>query len=62
MSPLHNGGCGFSSGDGHSEIKKWKDPRTRSLTVTCYASFPFGTAQANNPDIDWVQDGTSAPK
>ena len=24
----HNGACGFSFADGHSEIKKWLDPRT----------------------------------
>ena len=62
MSPLHNGGCGFSFGDGHSEIKKWKDARTRSLTVTYATTFPFGTTQSKNPDIYWVQDRTSAPK
>jgi prepilin-type N-terminal cleavage/methylation domain-containing protein/prepilin-type processing-associated H-X9-DG protein len=25
----HNGACGFSFADGHSEIKKWRDPDTR---------------------------------
>lgn len=25
----HNGACGFSFADGHSEIKKWQDGRTR---------------------------------
>ena len=25
----HNGACGFSFADGHSEIKKWRDDRTK---------------------------------
>jgi prepilin-type N-terminal cleavage/methylation domain-containing protein/prepilin-type processing-associated H-X9-DG protein len=59
---LHNGGCGFSFADGHSEIKKWMDARTRSMTVTYTTSFPYGWRQANNPDIQWIQDRTSAKK
>jgi prepilin-type N-terminal cleavage/methylation domain-containing protein len=61
-STYHCGGCGFSFADGHSEIKKWKDPRTLALTTTYRTSFPFGVYQANNPDIKWLQDRTSAKK
>ncbi len=57
---LHNGGCGFGFADGHSEIKKWLDARTRSMKVTYTYSFPYGWRQPNNPDIQWVQDRTSA--
>lgn len=57
----HGGGCGFSFADGHSEIKKWKDPRTIALKTTyTIDSFPHGITQPNNPDIKWVQDRTSA--
>jgi prepilin-type N-terminal cleavage/methylation domain-containing protein/prepilin-type processing-associated H-X9-DG protein len=59
---LHNGGCGFTFADGHSEIKKWRDARTRSMKVTYTDSFPYGWRQANNPDIQWLQDRTSAKK
>jgi prepilin-type N-terminal cleavage/methylation domain-containing protein/prepilin-type processing-associated H-X9-DG protein len=57
---LHNGGCGFTFADGHSEIKRWKDARTLGMTVTYTDSFPYGWRQPNNPDIQWVQDRTSA--
>ena len=33
-STLHNGGCGFTFADGHAEIHKWKDSRTRAMKVT----------------------------
>ena len=61
-STLHNGGCGFTFADGHSEIKKWRDARTRAMKVTYSQTFPYGWPQANNPDIQWMQDRTSAKK
>jgi prepilin-type N-terminal cleavage/methylation domain-containing protein/prepilin-type processing-associated H-X9-DG protein len=61
-SVLHNGGCGFSFADGHAEIKKWRDGRTRAMRVTYATSFPYGWRQANNLDIQWVQERTSAKK
>jgi prepilin-type N-terminal cleavage/methylation domain-containing protein/prepilin-type processing-associated H-X9-DG protein len=59
-STLHNGGCGFTFADGHCEIHKWKDGRTRAMKVTYTSTFPFGWAQANNQDIRWIQDRTTA--
>lgn len=56
----HGGGCGFSFADGHSEIKKWKDPRTLNLKITYTRTFPYGISQPNNRDIAWVQERTSA--
>jgi prepilin-type processing-associated H-X9-DG protein len=58
----HGGGCGFSFADGHSEIKKWKDPRTTSgpMVTTYKYSFQYGTLQPNNQDIYWIQDRTTA--
>lgn len=61
-SNYHCGGCGFSFADGHSEIKKWRDPRTLALRTTYQTSFTFGIYQAGNPDIAWVQQRTSAKK
>ncbi len=60
---LHNGGCGFSFGDGHSEIKKWKNPQTYGpLMQTTYRStFHYGQRQPNNQDISWILERTSAP-
>jgi len=60
----HCGGCGFSFADGHSEIKKWKDPRTLgpSMRTTYLFRMAYGQTQPNNPDILWVMDRTTAPK
>jgi prepilin-type N-terminal cleavage/methylation domain-containing protein len=51
----HNGACGFAFGDGHSEIKKWRDPRTY-LRVAAQ-SVP---SQAGNQDIWWMSVKSSA--
>jgi len=58
----HGGGCGFSFADGHSEIKKWKDGRTLALPTTYQRSFLYSVLQAQNRDIQWVQERTSARK
>ena len=59
----HNNGGGFSFADGHSEMKKWIDPRTTPPLVdggdpTAVASTP----SPNNPDIAWLQDHSTRPK
>ena len=60
----HCGGCGFSFADGHSEIKKWRDPRTlgRTMVTTYLYRFSYAQPQPNSPDIAWVMDRTTAPK
>jgi prepilin-type processing-associated H-X9-DG protein len=45
----HNGACGFSYADGHSEIKKWMC-RT---TITPFASWPVD-AHSDERDYKWV--------
>ena len=59
----HNNGGGFSFADGHSETKKWIDPRTTPPLVdggdpTAVVSTP----SPNNPDIAWLQDHSTRPK
>jgi prepilin-type processing-associated H-X9-DG protein len=53
----HNGACGFAFADGHSEIKKWTDPRTmppvKKVTVTT-------VNQANNVDVIWLWNHTTS--
>ncbi len=49
----HNGACGFSYADGHSEIKKWKDPDTLSKKIVANPKGPR--------DVPWIQIRTSAP-
>jgi prepilin-type processing-associated H-X9-DG protein len=60
----HNGAGGISFADGHSEIRKWRDPRifdalnpNFSPDVTQYTSTP-----KQNPalDLQWLQDHTTA--
>ena len=52
----HNGACGFAFADGHSEIKKWKDPKTRIPVKR--TGFTPGN-QANNVDIEWLWSKTT---
>jgi prepilin-type N-terminal cleavage/methylation domain-containing protein/prepilin-type processing-associated H-X9-DG protein len=50
----HNGACGFSFADGHSEIKRWRDPDTLAAHPPAAPMGPH--------DVPWVQVRTSAPK
>jgi prepilin-type N-terminal cleavage/methylation domain-containing protein len=53
----HNGAGGFSFGDGHSEIHRWQDRRTKPpLKIGVLTT---GGSQPNNPDIDWLQTHSS---
>jgi len=57
----HNRACGFSFADGHSEIKKWLDPRTMpALSETSTVNDDF--ASPYNKDIAWLQDHSTRPK
>jgi prepilin-type N-terminal cleavage/methylation domain-containing protein/prepilin-type processing-associated H-X9-DG protein len=49
----HNGACGLSFADGHAEIRRWKDPDSRSLRI------PPNPKGSN--DVPWIQIRTSAP-
>ena len=59
-SSYHNGAGGFSFADGHSEIKKWLDPRTRSHHKgdVHLALFP---ASPGNSDVIWLQERATGP-
>ena len=54
----HNGACGFAFIDGHSEIRKWIDPRTRPI-LKFGQSLSLGQASPNNVDVAWLQERTS---
>jgi prepilin-type N-terminal cleavage/methylation domain-containing protein/prepilin-type processing-associated H-X9-DG protein len=49
----HNGACGFSFADGHSEIRKWVDPDTLAANKPASPKGPR--------DVPWIQLRTSAP-
>jgi prepilin-type N-terminal cleavage/methylation domain-containing protein/prepilin-type processing-associated H-X9-DG protein len=56
----HNGACGFSFADGHSEIKKWIEPSTLVPIQRIYNPFNFFTTQVR--DYQWFAERSSAPK
>jgi prepilin-type processing-associated H-X9-DG protein len=52
----HNGACGFSFADGHSEIHKWVDSRTKPpVKRSNFNPVP----QANSQDVKWLWDHTT---
>ena len=56
----HNGAGGFSFADGHSEIRKWVDPRTMPK-LTRGRLIPLNIPSPNNPDVAWMQDKSTRP-
>jgi len=49
----HNGACGFSFADGHSETHKWRDPNTLAAVKPANPVGPH--------DVPWMQVRASAP-
>src|SRR5688572_5036389 len=54
----HNGAAGISFADGHAEIRKWVDPRTRA-PVKYTGSMALNVASPNNKDMIWLAERTS---
>ncbi len=52
----HNGACGFAFADGHSEIKRWTDARTK-VPVKRSGFNPLN--QSNNKDVEWLWSKTT---
>lgn len=57
----HGGAGGFSFADGHSETKKWSDPRTTAPFNKGVAT-PYDRPSPNNPDIAWMQERSTRHK
>ena len=57
----HNGACGFSFADGHAEIRRWLDPRTKT-PITPGQPIGYNIPSPNNPDIAWMQERTTRPR
>jgi len=49
----HNGAAGFSFADGHSEIKKWLDPRTHPA-LRAGQLLPLNVNLPNDQDLRWL--------
>jgi prepilin-type N-terminal cleavage/methylation domain-containing protein/prepilin-type processing-associated H-X9-DG protein len=56
---LHGGACGFSFADGHSEVHKWRDPRTLALKTT-YIVNNSTVFSSKNSDVTWLQERTTS--
>jgi len=57
----HGGAAGFAFADGHSEIHKWRDPRT-TPALKKNGTVDYGQSQKNNPDVFWMQDHSTRLK
>jgi prepilin-type N-terminal cleavage/methylation domain-containing protein/prepilin-type processing-associated H-X9-DG protein len=55
----HNGAAAFSFADGHAEVRKWVDARTKPK-LKFGQLLPLGQPSPNNRDVDWVQERTSS--
>lgn len=58
---FHNGPAGISFMDGHCEIKKWQDARTRA-PVRYNNDLQFNVASANNVDMIWLSQRTTVKR
>jgi prepilin-type N-terminal cleavage/methylation domain-containing protein/prepilin-type processing-associated H-X9-DG protein len=58
----HNGAAGFSFADGHSEIKKWRDPSTNRAVKRSSNGFPVPVPASERNDIAWVAERTTIRK
>jgi prepilin-type N-terminal cleavage/methylation domain-containing protein/prepilin-type processing-associated H-X9-DG protein len=56
----HNGACGFSFADGHAEIRKWLDARTKP-PIKFNNALTLGVDSPNNRDMLWLTEHTSVP-
>ncbi len=54
----HNGAGGLAFVDGHSEIKKWQDPRTMPL-LRKGQEIQLNVPSPNNPDCLWLMERTT---
>jgi prepilin-type N-terminal cleavage/methylation domain-containing protein/prepilin-type processing-associated H-X9-DG protein len=55
----HNGAGGISFSDGHAEIRKWRDARTRAA-VHYNGNLSLNVDSPKNEDMIWLSDRTSA--
>ncbi len=57
----HNGAGGLSFADGHSEIKRWVDPRTKARVTYASGNPAINRAtHGNSKDLLWLRQRTSS--
>ena len=52
----HGRAGGLSFADGHSEIRRWRDPRSMPPVLKGKARGEFIEKQPHNDDIRWLQE------
>ena len=57
----HNGSGSFAFVDGHSEFKRWADPRT-TPPIKPGVGYPDRFTSPNNRDVAWLQDRATRPR
>ncbi len=57
----HGSAAGILFADGHAEIKRWRDPRT-TPPLSKNSLIPLNVPSANNQDVAWLQERSSALK
>jgi len=57
----HNNAGALVFADGHSEIKRWLDPRTMPV-LKRGEYLPLDVPMPNNPDLEWLRERTTALK
>jgi prepilin-type N-terminal cleavage/methylation domain-containing protein/prepilin-type processing-associated H-X9-DG protein len=57
----HSSSAGCSFADGHSEIHKWKDPRTTPI-LRSGQDLMLRVSTPNNPDVAWIHDHSTGFK
>jgi prepilin-type N-terminal cleavage/methylation domain-containing protein/prepilin-type processing-associated H-X9-DG protein len=55
----HNGAAGISFADGHAEIRKWVDPRTKPAPKY-NGQLSLNVASPNNQDMVWLAERSSS--
>jgi len=55
---FHNGAAGISFADGHAEIRKWVDARTKPA-VRYNNALALNVSSPNNLDMIWLAQRTS---
>ena len=58
----HNKAGGLSFADGHSEIKKWRDPFTTQPVKKNEDIVALGTGPRSNNDVRWMQEHATRSK
>jgi prepilin-type N-terminal cleavage/methylation domain-containing protein len=55
----HENSAVITFADGHTEVHKWRDPRTITEARSQWAPNHFTIWTSNNPDLEWLHDHAS---